>query len=64
MQNLLDQDLKPLDILTRNSFLNAIKLVYVFGGSTNAVIHLLAIARTAGKNLKNPVQYYSESMIK
>ncbi len=47
MRNLLELDLKPLDILTRESFENALRLVTVLGGSTNAVLHLLAIARTA-----------------
>ena len=45
---LLERDLKPLDILTRKSFENAMALVMAVGGSTNAVLHLLAIARTAG----------------
>ena len=35
------------DILTRNSFLNAITVVNVIGGSTNAVLHILAMARAA-----------------
>ncbi|KAG1752103.1 hypothetical protein EDB19DRAFT_1671959 [Suillus lakei] len=39
--------LKPRDILTRQSFLNAITIVNVLGGSTNAIPHLLAIARAA-----------------
>lgn len=47
----LEMDLKPLDILTKTSFENAIALVTVLGGSTNAVLHLLAIARTAGIDL-------------
>ena len=47
MHNLLQKDLKPLDILSRESFLNAIKIMYAFGGSSNAVIHLLACAREA-----------------
>jgi dihydroxy-acid dehydratase len=47
MRTLLELDLKPLDILTRESFENALRLVTVLGGSTNAVLHLLAIARTA-----------------
>ncbi len=45
---LLERDLKPLDILTRNSFENALVMVMAVGGSTNAVLHLLAIAKTAG----------------
>jgi dihydroxy-acid dehydratase len=47
MKNLLALDLKPKDILTRNSFLNAIVIVNVLGGSTNAVLHLLAMARAS-----------------
>ena len=47
MRLLLEKDVKPLDILTRESFENALRLVTVLGGSTNAVLHLLAIARTA-----------------
>ena len=45
---LLERDLKPLDILTRKSFENALAMVMAVGGSTNAVLHLLAIAKTAG----------------
>jgi dihydroxy-acid dehydratase len=44
---LLDRDLKPLDILTRKSFENALALIMAVGGSTNAVLHLLAIAKAA-----------------
>jgi len=47
MKRLLELDLKPRDILTRQSFLNAITIVNILGGSTNAVLHLLAIARAA-----------------
>jgi len=47
MRLLLEKDLKPLDLLTRESFENALRVVIVLGGSTNAVLHLLAIARTA-----------------
>lgn len=46
MRLLLEKDLKPRDILTKKSFENAMVLVTVLGGSTNAVLHLLAIART------------------
>jgi dihydroxy-acid dehydratase len=45
---LLERDLKPLDILTPSAFENAMVMVMALGGSTNAVLHLLAIARTAG----------------
>ncbi len=48
LRHLLEIDLKPLDILTRESFENALRIVTVMGGSTNAVLHLIAIARTAG----------------
>jgi len=48
IRHLLEKDIKPLDILSRESFENALRVVVVFGGSTNAVLHLIAIARTAG----------------
>ena len=51
MYELLRRDIKPLDILTKKSFENAIVTLTVLGGSTNAVLHLLAIARTAGIDL-------------
>lgn len=44
---LLEKDIKPSDIITRKSLENAIRLVTVLGGSTNAVLHFLAIARAA-----------------
>ena len=47
LKNLLEKDIKPSDILTRASFENAMVLITVLGGSTNAVIHLLAMARAA-----------------
>ena len=47
IKNLLINDIKPLDIMTREAFLNAIKLLFLIGGSTNGVIHLLAMAKTA-----------------
>jgi dihydroxy-acid dehydratase len=45
---LLEKDLKPKDILTLKSIENAVRVVIALGGSTNAVLHILAIARTAG----------------
>lgn len=48
---LLKTDIKPLDIMTRKSFENAITVVTALGGSTNSVLHLLAIAHTAGVKL-------------
>ena len=44
---LLERDLKPLDILTQKAFENALTMIMALGGSTNAVLHLIAIARTA-----------------
>ena len=44
---LLEKDIKPSDIINRKSLENAISLVIVLGGSTNAVLHFLAIAKTA-----------------
>ena len=51
VMNVLQKDLKPRDILTREAFENAIASVAATGGSTNAVLHLLAIAREAGVRL-------------
>jgi dihydroxy-acid dehydratase len=48
IKNLLELDLKPLDIITKRSLENAIALVNALGGSTNAVLHYLAIAHAAG----------------
>ncbi|MDI9356185.1 MAG: dihydroxy-acid dehydratase [Chitinophagaceae bacterium] len=47
IKNLLQKDIKPLDIMTPKSFENAITLVMALGGSTNAVLHLIAMARAA-----------------
>jgi dihydroxy-acid dehydratase len=49
---LLEKELRPRQILTREAFENAIAGVAATGGSTNAVLHLLAIAREAGVNLQ------------
>ena len=51
VMNLLEKDIKPRDILTREAFENAITVVIALGGSTNAVLHLLAIAKDAGVDL-------------
>ncbi len=45
MRFLLENDLKPRDIMTRKSFENAITLITILGGSTNAVMHLIAMAK-------------------
>jgi len=47
LRHLVEQDLKPKDIVTRKSLENAIRLIAVLGGSTNAVLHFLAIAKAA-----------------
>ena len=47
MRLLLEKDIKPSDIITRKSLENAIRVVTILGGSTNAVLHFLAIARAA-----------------
>ena len=51
MQQLLAKDLKPLDVVTRKSLENALRLIAVLGGSTNAVLHFLAIAKAANITL-------------
>jgi dihydroxy-acid dehydratase len=51
IRRLLELDLKPCDIMTRAAFENAMVMVSVLGGSTNAVLHLIAIARSAGVTL-------------
>ena len=51
MVALLEQDIRPRDILTRKAFENAITTVIALGGSTNAVLHLIAIAHAAGVRL-------------
>ena len=43
---LLEKDIKPRDIMTRKAFENAITVIMVLGGSTNAVLHLIAIAKS------------------
>lgn len=47
IEKLIVRDIKPLDIITRKSIQNAISVVIALGGSTNAVLHFLAIARSA-----------------
>ena len=49
---LLEQDIKPRDIMTRQAFENAIVVVMALGGSTNAVLHLLAMARAVDVELE------------
>ena len=47
MRLILEKDIKPSDIISRKSIENAIRLITILGGSTNAVLHFLAIARAA-----------------
>ena len=51
LKNLLRNDIKPSDIMTRKAFLNAITVIISLGGSTNAVLHLLAMAKAMGVKL-------------
>jgi len=48
LRHLIEHDIKPKDIVTPKSLENAIRLIAVLGGSTNAVLHFLAIAKAAG----------------
>ncbi len=45
---LLERDIKPRDIMTRKAFENAVAVIMVLGGSTNAVIHMIAMAKSVG----------------
>ena len=51
IKHLLEKDIKPKDIMTRDAFENAMVLITILGGSTNAVLHLLAMARAVDVNL-------------
>jgi dihydroxy-acid dehydratase len=51
LRHLLERDLRPSQIMTRAAFENAMVVVTVLGGSTNAVLHLIAIARAVGVEL-------------
>ena len=52
VMHLLDKDIKPSDIMTKKAFENAITVVIALGGSTNAVLHLLAMANAIGVDLQ------------
>jgi dihydroxy-acid dehydratase len=59
--HLLKEDIKPLDIMTRKAFENAITVVIALGGSTNAVLHLIAMARSASVDISlDDFQYISD----
>ncbi len=49
--NLLEKDIRPCDIMTRKAFENAITVIMILGGSTNAVLHLIAMAKSVGVTL-------------
>ncbi len=51
IRNLLEKDIKPRDIMTMKAFENAMTMVVVLGGSTNAVLHLIAMAHSVGLKL-------------
>jgi dihydroxy-acid dehydratase len=52
IRTLLERDIKPRDIMTRSAFENAMAIVMALGGSTNAVLHLIAMARSVGVPLE------------
>jgi dihydroxy-acid dehydratase len=58
MKLLIEKDIKPSDIVTKKSLENALRLITVLGGSTNAVLHFLAISRAA--NLDLSIDYFQE----
>lgn len=51
LEHCILHDIKPRDIMTAKAFENAVRLVMVTGGSTNATLHLIAMARSAGVDL-------------
>jgi dihydroxy-acid dehydratase len=53
IRELLEKDLKPRDIVTKKSFENALVLVMAVGGSTNAVLHLIAMAKAAASSCRS-----------
>lgn len=68
IKTLLERDIKPRDIMTRESFENAITIILALGGSTNAVLHLIAMARSVNvelsladfQRLSNSVPYLAD----
>jgi len=60
---LMEKDIKPRDIMTRKAFENAITVIIVLGGSTNAVLHLLAMAKSVGVSLtQDDIQVISDKV--
>lgn len=63
IRTLLEKDIKPRDIMTRKAFENAIVTIIVLGGSTNAVLHLLAMARSVDVPLtQDDIQAFSDKI--
>ena len=62
LMKLIEKDIRPKDIMTRPAFENAIRIVMALGGSTNAVLHLLALAETVGVALSiDDFNHFSEA---
>jgi len=62
MKILLEQDIKPRDIMTRKAFENAIRLIILLGGSTNAVLHLIAMAKSVNISITiDDFQHFSDN---
>ncbi len=51
IRHLLEKDIKPRDIMTQKAFENALALIMVLGGSTNAVLHMIALAKSVGVSI-------------
>jgi dihydroxy-acid dehydratase len=51
IRNLMEKDIKPRDIMTKKAFENALRIIMILGGSTNATMHMIAMARAAGVDL-------------
>jgi len=59
--NLLKEDIRPKDIMTRKAFENALSIIMVLGGSTNAVLHIIAMANSVGVEVSlNDFQNFSD----
>lgn len=62
IKNLMEKDIKPKDIMTREAFENAVTVVIALGGSTNAVLHLIAMAKSVDVSLtQDDIQKISDS---
>src|SRR5678815_754421 len=63
IRNLMEKNIRPSDIMTRKAFENAIVVIMVLGGSTNAVLHLIAMARSVNVDLtQDDFQKISDSV--